>query len=117
MLKNIKVTVETDEQNQYVLKTLQNMNTNCAWCVGLNYGCDDYETQSLDSGRVVCSVWKGFRYLVIEDDGELILCTTKEYYDRRHEKEITFQQFEEMVENKPKDVIEIGGITYKRVEE
>lgn len=99
MIKNIKIQVKSDEENQYVLNKLLDMNKEFAWYVGLYYGRGYYDAQNLGN-RAVCSVWKGFRHLVIDKDGDLILCVFEKYYKRRTEKEVTFEEFKQMVEPK-----------------
>ena len=94
-IKNIKLKVETDEENQYVLNKLRDVNKGFAWSVPLFDGYDFYGTQGLGYGRAVCSEWKSFRYLVIDKDCNLILCAFEDYYNKRQEKEITFDEFKE----------------------
>ena len=101
MIKNIKIKVETDEQNQYVFNKHLESNRGCKWFVDLYGGYDYWSTQD-GTNRAVYSRWKGFRHLVIDDDGDLILCLREEYYNTRDEKEITFDEFQEMVSNEPK---------------
>ena len=98
-IKNIKLKVETDEQNQYVLQKHLEVNKSCNWFVRLVYGFDGWNNQG-DIYRVVCSRWKGFRHLAIDDAGDLILCLQEENYNKRKENEITFEEFKEMVEPK-----------------
>ena len=99
-LTNIKLKVETDEENQYVLQKHIELNKECEWVVTLYNGDDYWSTHNLDTSRAVCSVWKGFRYLVIDSDGDLILCDFEGYYTERAEKEISFDEFKEMFEPK-----------------
>ena len=100
MIKNIKLQVETDEQNQYVLNKLLDVNKNPVWIVYLDGGYDYFYFQDLDGNRAFCSVWKGFRHLVVDDSGDFFLCVFKDDFEEREEKEITFEQFKEMVEEK-----------------
>ena len=109
-IKNIKLKVETDEQNQYVLQKHLDLNKGCKWLVTLNYGTIYWLNQDY-TPRAVCSRWKGFRHLVINDYGDLILCLYEEYYNRREETEITFEEFKEMVGDTPKQDIDLGKIT------
>ena len=99
-IKNIKLKVETDEQNQYVLQKHLDLNKGCKWFVYLTNG-DVYWLDQVGTTRAVCSRWKGFRHLVINDYGDLILCLYDEYYNRRDEKEIPFDEFKELVGDKP----------------
>lgn len=98
MIKNVKLKVETDEENQYVFNKLVEVNKEFAWLVYLNLGYDYYCSQDFDFVRAVCSEWKGFRNLVIESNGDLILFVHEKYYNKRKEKEITFEEFKELEE-------------------
>jgi MoaA/NifB/PqqE/SkfB family radical SAM enzyme len=97
-IKNIKLEVETDEQNQYILNKLLDVNKGFTWYVYLYNGSAYYDGQGSVNNRAICSVWKGFRYLVIDSDGDLILCAFEDYYNKIKEKEITFEEFKKMVE-------------------
>jgi hypothetical protein len=95
-MKNVKIKVKTDEQNLAVQKRLMELNhekDRFAWDVYLNNGFDYYFNQDIDNIRAVCSVWKGFRYLVIDMDLDLVLFINKEVWDRRKEKEVSFEEF------------------------
>ena len=95
MITNIKLKVETDEQNQYVLEKHLELNKGCDWLVILNFGSVYWSDRDV-ANRTVCSLWKGFRHLVIDDEGDLILCSQEEYYNERDEDEITFDEFQEL---------------------
>jgi hypothetical protein len=100
-MKNVKIKVETDEQNLAVQKKLMELNhenERFAWDVILDSGLDYYPTQDYDDSRAVCSMWKGFRYLVIDKDLDLVLFIDKEAWDRRKEKEVSFEEFVEIEE-------------------
>ena len=95
MIKNIKLKVETDEENQYVLQKHLELNKGCKWFVDLYIGNDSWNDHD-GNNRAVCSRWKGFRHLFIDNDGDLILFFQEEDYNERDEKEITFDEFQEL---------------------
>lgn len=99
-LTNIKIKVETDEQNQYVLKQHIKLNKESTWLVCLDYGNGSWFGQNVDDDRAVCSVWKGFRHLVINASGDLVIFAFQKHYKEREEKEITFAEFKAMCEPK-----------------
>jgi hypothetical protein len=114
-MKNVKIKVKTDEQNLAVQKKLMELNhknDRFAWRVALLYGFDYYNTRDYDGFRAVCSVWKGFRYLVIDKDLDLVLFIDKEEWDRRKEKEVSFEEFIGE-DNKTKEIV-VDGVTYVR---
>jgi hypothetical protein len=114
-MKNVKIKVKTDEQNLAVQKKLMELNhknESVAWNVSLTYGYDNCDYQALDFCRAVCSVWKGFRYLVIDKDLDLALFIDKEVWDRRKEKEVSFAEFIGE-DNKTKEIV-VDGVTYVR---
>jgi hypothetical protein len=96
-LENIKIKVETDEENQFVLSKHKELNSGIAWLVALSDGDGYYDTQFNAYFRAVCSVWKGFRHLVINEFGILILLDSEINWDKREEKEINFKEFEKLV--------------------
>jgi hypothetical protein len=99
-MKNVKIKVETDEQNLAVQKRLMELNhknERFSWSVSLNTGYACYY-QAADYNRAVCSMWKGFRYLVIDKDLDLVIFIDKEAWDRRKEKEVSFAEFVEIEE-------------------
>lgn len=98
-LQNIKIKVKTDEENQYVLKKHIELNKSILWLVILHNSNDNYNFHYYDN-HAVCSVWKGFRFLVINQVGDLILFDTNKDWDKRDEPEITFEEFKEMIEPK-----------------
>lgn len=112
-LTNIKLKVETDEENQYVLHKHIELNEGFAWVVNLVNGYIYWDGQPNDYYRANGSVWKGFRHLTINSDGDLILFAFEKNYSGRTEKEITFAEFKNMCE--PEDVIELNGVKYTRV--
>ena len=101
-LANIKLKVETDEENQYVVANHLYLNKEDGWCIIIGEGEGSYsEFESrLDTSKrhvKVCSVWKGFRYLSINEDGELYFHVFKEDYEKEEEKEISFDEFNKIV--------------------
>ena len=76
-MKNVKIKVETDEQNLKVqerLKDLNKENGNTNWYVTLYCGNDSCYYQDYDSNRAVCSSWKKYKYLAVDVDLDLIIC-------------------------------------------
>jgi hypothetical protein len=116
-MKNVKIKVETDEQNLAVQKKLMELNhekDRFAWYVILNTGYATYYNRDTDNFRAVCSVWKGFRYLVIDMDLDLVLFINKEVWDGREEKEVSFEEF--IREDNKSEEIVVDGVTYVRKE-
>jgi hypothetical protein len=116
-MKNVKIKVKTDEQNLAVQKRLMELNyknERFAWNVLLNNGNGYYNYQDYDANRAVCSVWKGFRYLVIDKHLDLVIFIDKKAWDGREEKEVSFEEFIGE-DNKPKEIV-VDGVTYVRKE-
>ena len=93
-MKNIKIKVN-QEQNLKVQEKVNEMNKDRAWDVYLydGYVCS---LGGIDNdGRAVCVSrnWVGFEYLAIDSDGDLILCLNKDIFDKRPEKEVSFEDF------------------------
>jgi hypothetical protein len=96
MKTNVKFRVETDEENQQVFYYIkeQSEKEDFAWAVFLDGGGDYFfDSQDFDDPLAFCSVWKGFRYFAVDIYNDLILCISEEEYNKRHEKEITFEEF------------------------
>jgi hypothetical protein len=116
-MKNIKIKVETDEQNLAVQKKLMGLNhekDRFSWYVYLYDGYANCPYQDSDLPRAVCSEWKGFRYLVIDKDLDLVLFINKDAWDRKKEKEVSFEEFIRE-DNKPEEIV-VDGVTYVRKE-
>ena len=99
-MKNVKIKVETDEQNLKVQERLYDLNKengNTNWHVTLYRGndYDFYDTQDTDNYRAVCSSWKKYKYLIVDEDLDLIICTTEDIWKKRKEKEVSFEEFME----------------------
>ena len=95
-MKNVKIKVETDEQNLKVQERLGELNKEngrTAWGVYLNYGYDYYNYQGYGVDRAVCSRWKHYRFLVIDKYLDFIICTTEDIWKQREEKEVSFEEF------------------------
>ena len=97
-MKNVKIKVETEEQNLKVqerLKVLNKENGRSDWYVYLNNGIDNCIDLDSDYYRAVCSRWKHYRFIVINKYLDLIICTTEDIWKRRKEKEVSFEEFME----------------------
>ena len=97
-MKNVKIKVETDEQNLKVqerLNLLNKENGNTNWYVTLYRGNDYCYYQDYDSNRAVCSSWKKYKYLIVDVDLDLIICRNEDIWKRRKEKEVSFEDFME----------------------
>ena len=94
-MKNVKIKVETEEQNLKVHERLCELNEGFAWFVYLNDGYDYCNSQGNGNDRAVWSRWKHYKYLVIEEDLDLIICTTEDIWKKRKEKEVSFEEFME----------------------
>jgi ABC-type oligopeptide transport system substrate-binding subunit len=97
-MKNVKIKVKTDEQNLAVQKRLMELNhknDRVSWYVDLSDGDDYYRNLFTDNdlSRAVCSMLKGYRYLVIDKDLDLVIFINKEEWDRKKEKEVSFEEF------------------------
>jgi len=100
-MKNVKIKVETDEQNLKIQERVHDLNkedSGFAWGVFLNSGNDYYDYYDYqDYDRAVCFSWKKYKYLVIDNDLDLIICTNEDIWKQREEKEVSFEEF--MVNN------------------
>ena len=98
-MKNVKIKVETDEQNLKVQERVKNLNKEAgrtAWYVILYDGFEYYYGQVTDDNfRAVCSRWKKYKYLLIDVDSDLIICTSGDIWKKRKEKEVSFEEFME----------------------
>ena len=94
-MKNVKIKVETDEQNLKVQKRLCELNEGFAWSVYLNDGYGYYNRQDYDGNRAVWSRWKHYKYLVIDVDLDLMICINEYIWKQRKEKEVSFEEFME----------------------
>ena len=93
-MKNVKIKVETDEQNLKVQERLCELNDRFAWYVYLGSGIDDYIHQVIDDfNRAVCSRGKHYRFLVIDNDLDLVICMSEDIWKQREEKEVSFEAF------------------------
>lgn len=105
-MNNIKLKVNSPEQNMQVQKKVKELNRERGhWNVFLNHGfvnAIDYVLRAVYVSRN----WSGFEYLVIDKDNDLILCTNKEAFDKRQEKEVSFEEFIGIDNNKIK--LEVG---------
>jgi len=95
-MKNVKIKVETDEQNLKVQERLcefnkENRRTN--WYVTLYDGYGNYYYQDYDYTRAVCSMWKHYKYLVIDNDLDLVIYIDEWDWKQRKEKEVSFDEF------------------------
>ena len=98
MMKNVKIKVETDEQNLKFQERVKNLNKEAgrtAWIVYLDSGNGYYNYQDYDYYRAVCSRIKHYRFLVINKNLDLIICTTEDIWKKRKEKEVSFEEFME----------------------
>jgi hypothetical protein len=97
-MKNVKIKVETDEQNLKVQERVIDLNKEAgrtAWDVYLNDSYDYYSYQDYDTYHAVCSRWKHHKYLVINRDLDLIICITEDIWKKREEKEVSYEEFME----------------------
>ena len=92
-MKNVKLKVN-QEQNLKVQEKVDEMNKDRAWHVYLYYGYVFSDDIAYDFPAVgVSRNWVGFEYLAIDKDGDLILCWNKDIFDKRPEKEVSFEEF------------------------
>ena len=92
-MKNIKIKVN-QEQNLKVQEKVNEMNKDRAWDVYLGNGrVSDYDIGFDRHAVCVSRNWVGFEYLAIDKDGDLILCWNKDIFDKRPEKEVSFEYF------------------------
>ena len=97
-MKNVKIKVETDEQNLKVQERLHELNKengSTNWYVTLDRGDDYCNYQDYDLDRAVCSSWKKYKYIVIDVDSDLIICINEDDWKQREEKEVSFEDFME----------------------
>ena len=94
-MKNVKIKVETEEQNLKVQKRVHELNDGFAWRVYLDNGYDYSDSQDFDYTRAVWSRWKKYKYLVIDVDVDLIICINGYIWKQRKEKEVSFEEFME----------------------
>ena len=97
-MKNVKIKVETEEQNLKVQERLHELNkedSGFAWVVYLGSGYDFYNIQDEDDYRAVRSRWKHYRFLIIDNDLDLVICMTEDIWKKRKEKEVSFEEFME----------------------
>ena len=109
---NVKIKVETDEQNlkvQEKLCELNKENGRTAWRVYLSNGNDYCYYQDYDSNRAVCSRWKQYKYLVINKILDLVIYIDEWDWKQRKEKEVSFEEF---MKNKIKDVEAVNKNTF-----
>ena len=98
-MKNVKIKVETEEQNLKVQERLCELNKEngrTAWYVLLYNGIDNCIDLDSDYYRAVCSRWKHYRFLVLDVDLDLIICINEYVWKRRKEKEVSFEEFMEI---------------------
>ena len=98
-MKNVKLKVETEQQNlkvQETVRVLNKENGRTAWYVILYDGFEYYYGQVTDDNfRAVCSSWKKYKYLVIDVDLYLMICINEDIWKKREEKEVSFADFME----------------------
>ena len=97
-MKNVKIKVETDEQNLKVQERLYELNKEAgrtAWRVYLDRGNDYYGYQGSDNYRAVCARWKKYKYLVITKNVDLVMYIGEWVWKKRKEKEVSFEDFME----------------------
>ena len=93
-MKNVKIKVETEEQNLKVQERLQELNKEVgrsAWYVYLDHGY--YDSREGAYNRAVSYKRKHFRFLVIDKYLDFIICTTEDIWKQREEKEVSFEEF------------------------
>ena len=97
-MKNVKIKVENEDQNLKVQERLCGLNKEAsgfAWVVNVLNGDANYYYQVDDGSRAVCSRWKHHKYLVIDNDLDLIICVNEYIWKKRKEKEVSFEEFME----------------------
>jgi len=95
-MKNVKIKVETDEQNLKVQEKVKVLNKEAgrtAWVVYLNDSYGYYHYRDNVNNRAVCSRWKHYRFLVIDEELDLIICINEDIWKKRKEKEVSFEEF------------------------
>ena len=98
-MKNVKIKVETEEQNLKVQKRLCDLNKEngrTAWYVFLRYGHDYYDYQDIDNLRAVSYNMKHFRFLILDNHLGLVICMSEDDWNEREEKEVSFDEFMEI---------------------
>jgi len=111
-MKNIKLKVETDEQNQKVFEKMYELYGH-KWVILLVGGDGGWSNQGF-AYRAVCSRWKGFRHFAINNDNDFILFVHKDDWEKRKEKEVSFEEFMQFGND---EIININGKKYKLMEE
>jgi len=97
-MNNVKIKVETDEQNLKVqerVKELNKENGRSDWGVYRDNGTYNYDYRDNYNDLAVCSRCKQHKYLVIDVDLDLIICTSEDIWKKREEKEVSFEDFME----------------------
>ena len=97
-MRNVKIKVETEEQNVKVQETVMDLNKEIgrtALDVYLTDSYDYYGYQNYETCRLVCSRWEKYKYLVINRDLDLYICINEDIWKKREEKEVSFEEFME----------------------
>ena len=93
---NVKIKVETDEQNLKVQERVKVLNKKVgrsAWYVRLDRGY--YDSREGAYYRAVSSRWKHYRFLVINKWLDLVIFIDEDDWKKRKEKEVSFEEFME----------------------
>ena len=95
-MKNVKIKVETEQQNLKVQERVHDLNEGFGWFVYLDNGYDFYcNSQGNGNDRAVCSRIKNYKYLIVDVALDLIICTSEDIWKKRKEKEVSFEAFME----------------------
>ena len=93
-MKNVKIKVETDDQNLNVQERLCELNKEngrSAWYVRLDRGY--YDSREGAYNRAVSSRKKHYRFLVINKWLDLVIFIDEDDWKKRKEKEVSFDEF------------------------
>ena len=96
MMKNVKIKVETDEQNLKVQERLHELIKevgSSALYVYIDQGY--YDSREGAYNREVSYKRKYYRFLVINKYLDLIICLNEDDWTQRKEKEVSFEEFME----------------------
>jgi len=100
IFEGFKIKIETDEQNISVQEKIKELNKGVdrfAWNIYIDNGTYAYFNLQKERGyEDVSTLWKGFRYLCINEDLDLFLFPNEKTWERRTEPEISVKDLSEV---------------------